>query len=81
MLNNVHFLGAEILLSPSKICEETVNLIVRVQIAGHKLAESKGKRHRRDQERHDAGIEEATKGKSNYLCFVKEFRYIELNLR
>jgi len=46
MLHNIHLLGTEILLRPSEISEESDNLIVCVQIAGHELTEPERKRHR-----------------------------------
>lgn len=60
MLHNIHLLDAEILLRPSEISEESENLIVRVQIASHELTKPEGKRHRGDQQGHDAGIQKTT---------------------
>lgn len=38
MLHYVHFLNPQLLLGPSEVGEQTVHLIVSVQITGHELA-------------------------------------------
>lgn len=60
MFHDIHFLDAEIFLSPSEISEESVNLIVCILIAGHELTESQRKWYRWDQEGHDTRIQKAT---------------------
>lgn len=72
VFNDVFLLNVQVLLGPREIGKEPVHLIVRVQIAGHVLAETQRKRYRGNHQRHNARIQETT---VTYKLFLFIFVY------